>query len=310
MRMILTLALFCCGSILMAQSTVPSNSPPTIVVTSSSGPISNAGTVNVAYNTTVQSLAIQITTDDPDGGKVATGTTVSNIGATGILVAEWGSTGNVPYTDSPVTGTFNTVAGVTHRVTVVATDGASATASFTFDIVQAPQGGGPTNNAPTVALTDGGNPVTNGATINVAYNDTLAARNFIVTVNDADSDNTSCATTITNIGSTGMLTSEWTSGSAPVSYTLSPTSGVFNTVAAVTYTVTITADDGTDQTVFSFYISQTAQGGGGGGTGGGATFGGGGGGGGCIAASSHAPLWALLLMLGATTLAYRRRKSA
>lgn len=95
--------------------------------------------------------------------------------------------------------------------------------------------------------------------MNVPHNRTVAAEDFGIVINDADSDSTSCSMTISNIGSSGILTSEWSSGSAAVSYTLNPSTGTFNSATAVTYTVVITADDGTDQSTFTFYIDQAAQ---------------------------------------------------
>ena len=42
-------------------------------------------------------------------------------------------------------------------------------------------------------------------------------------------------------------------------YTISPTTGDFNTVAGATHVVTVTVNDGTDDTVLSFSIVQAAQ---------------------------------------------------
>ncbi|MDC1141545.1 hypothetical protein OAU50_00505 [Planctomycetota bacterium] len=308
MRFIFTFVLFCFGSALLAQIT-PTNLPPTITVSTASGSVTVGSTVNVNFNDTVVALGIGINTTDPDSTKVGTTTTINNLGSTGIVLSEWAQTGTPPFNIAPTSGTFNTVAGATHSVQVTASDGVNTT-NFSFNIVQAAQGStGPTNTAPTVGLTHNGAPVVTGATVNVAYNSTVSAEKFVLTINDADNNNTSTSTTIGNIGATGMLTAEWSSSSAAVSYTLTPNSGTFNTTSAVIYTVVVTADDGTDQTVFTFYISQAAQGSGPG-PGPGPGLGGGGGGGGCVAATSSTSIWAALLLLGVASVLYRRRKTA
>lgn len=119
-----------------------------------------------------------------------------------------------------------------------------------------PGGSTPVNNPPSISVMQGSNTVTNGGTVNVNHNIPLSALAFGITIDDADGDPSSLAGAITNLGSTGIPLSEWASASAGVPYTLNPTTGVFNTAAGVTHSVTLTAHDGTDQTTFTFDIVQ------------------------------------------------------
>lgn len=119
-------------------------------------------------------------------------------------------------------------------------------------------GGAGVNNAPSLAVTQGGNTISNGGTVNVNYGVSLSALGFEFAVGDMDGDSVSTTASVTNVGATGMVLSEWQSGSAGVPYTLYPTSGVFNTAAGATHTVTLTASDGTDVANFTFDIVQAA----------------------------------------------------
>lgn len=126
-----------------------------------------------------------------------------------------------------------------------------------------PNGGG-SNTPPAVAGTyqpaGAGTPVTisHGGSINVAFNTTVASMNFSFQVTDADNNNCSVTTTITNLGATGIVLAQWQSASTAVPYTLTPTSGTFNTSAGVTHMVTLTVNDGVASTVLSFSIIQAA----------------------------------------------------
>ncbi|MBX3460017.1 MAG: choice-of-anchor D domain-containing protein [Planctomycetes bacterium] len=98
----------------------------------------------------------------------------------------------------------------------------------------------------------------NNSTINVAYGTSVASLAFVVAVNDSDNDDCSLSASISNIGATGLDTQEWTKASAPVPYQLQPGSGTFNTAGGVTHNFTLTANDGTDNTVFNFTVVQAA----------------------------------------------------
>jgi hypothetical protein len=116
--------------------------------------------------------------------------------------------------------------------------------------------GAPVNTAPALTIRQGGNTLAGGATVNVNHGIALSALGFEFEVDDVDADNVSVTASVTNMGATGMVLSEWQSGSAGVPYTLYPTSGVFNTAAGATHTVMLTADDGQDVTNFTFDIVQ------------------------------------------------------
>lgn len=98
----------------------------------------------------------------------------------------------------------------------------------------------------------------NNSTINVAHGTSVSSLAFVVAVNDSDNDDCSLSASISSIGATGLDTQEWTKASAPVPYQLQPGSGTFNTAGGVTHNFTLTANDGTDNTVFNFTVVQAA----------------------------------------------------
>ena len=241
------------------------NTPPLIVVSHGSSLLPDNSTINVDYNDTLSGLNIQITASDTDGDPVSVAAGITNIGATGIVQTQWESAAATgPYTLTPSSGVFNTVAGVTHVITLTATDGVDQTV-YTLNITQAAQSAG--NTAPTIIAEyddNFGTPtnmvqIGNGGTVNVDYGQSVAGCSFSIAIDDADSDPCSVVTTITNLNGTGIVTTEWQSASAGVPYTITPTTGDFNTVAGATHDVTVTVNDGTDDTVLSFSIVQAAQ---------------------------------------------------
>ncbi|MCF6228368.1 MAG: choice-of-anchor D domain-containing protein, partial [Planctomycetes bacterium] len=262
MKFFFALVILFCGSMLNASSHSTTPNGPSITVMQGTSTVAANSAVNVAFGDTVTATAFRITINDSNNLDVKVSTSITSLGSTGIVLAEWASAAApVPYVLGPSSGRFNTSAGITHQVVITAGNGTTQ-AQFSFTIVQAPQGGG--NTAPSIMVlldASSANPValTPGSTINAPYNRTVAAEDFGIVINDADNDNTSCSTTISNIASTGILTSEWSSGSAAVSYTLNPSTGAFNSTTAVTYTFVITADDGTDQSTFTFHVDQAAQ---------------------------------------------------
>ncbi|MBZ0136733.1 MAG: choice-of-anchor D domain-containing protein [Planctomycetes bacterium] len=102
-------------------------------------------------------------------------------------------------------------------------------------------------------------PIGNGGTVNVSYGQSVSGADFGIFVNDLDSTLCSLTASITNIGTTGIVLSEWQSASLPVPLSLTPLTGAFNTVAGVTHLVTLTANDGMDSTIFTFNIVQAPQ---------------------------------------------------
>lgn len=128
------------------------NSAPTVTVTRNGGVnVPNNTVINVNYGDTLASLDLVITVDDPEGDNTKLAAGMTMIGATGIDMLEWEQAHQaVPYTRTPTTGVFNTAAGTTHVVDLVATD-ASLSTTFGFLIVQAPQ---PAQN-PQMAVSDG-----------------------------------------------------------------------------------------------------------------------------------------------------------
>lgn len=87
----------------------------------------------------------------------------------------------------------------------------------------------------------GSSTVAPNSTVNVAFGDTVSATGFQITLNDSNNLNVKASPSITGLGSTGIVLSEWGSAAAPVPYVLGPSSGTFNTSAGITHQVVIAA---------------------------------------------------------------------
>ncbi|MBZ0136378.1 MAG: FG-GAP-like repeat-containing protein [Planctomycetes bacterium] len=109
------------------------------------------------------------------------------------------------------------------------------------------------SNLPTVTVTVGANSVANGGTANVNNNDTVLAAGITISINDPDNDQVSVSGQISNVTNQGFSLAEWSSGAAPVSYALTPTTGTF-TQPNMSHTVTLTVNDGTETLIFTFHI--------------------------------------------------------
>lgn len=128
------------------------NTPPQISV----GSLSSGGTIYVNYGDTPGSVGISVGATDADGHDVAVAATSFNVGNTGLVAAEFESaTAATPYTLSPTSGSFATVAGATSFIELTADDGYS-TSTFSFYIEQAPQPVG------AIVVTESGNGVSHG----------------------------------------------------------------------------------------------------------------------------------------------------
>ncbi|MCC6465609.1 MAG: hypothetical protein IT463_09750 [Planctomycetes bacterium] len=273
------------------------NNAPEVQVQAAGGAVTDGGTLNVAFGSTLAALNLRLDISDADTDSVELSAAISNVTTQGLATAEFShSHGATPYSLFPASGTFNQ-GGTTHQVTLTADDYRGGVTTFGFSIVV---GLAPTNNSPTLALTAGGSNVVNGSEIAVAPGSTLAALALAITVDDPDGDACSVAATITNVGTTGLDNGEFSSGSAAVPYVLQPTSGLFN-APLTTHTVTLVAQDGNGgQATFVFRLAEQAAPG---------QFGGGGsgGGGGCSTGSGGSALAALALL--AALLLLRRRKA-
>jgi hypothetical protein len=123
--------------------------------------------------------------------------------------------------------------------------------NFDFTVSQDP------NGAPTMAVSSNGTTVANGATLNVAYGDTLASLGLQLDVDDPEGEAVAVSVTISNGGNTGIVAGEFETTSLTVPYSLAPSSGTFNTPQGVTHTITLAVQDGYNQTDFEFYVSQS-----------------------------------------------------
>lgn len=98
--------------------------------------------------------------------------------------------------------------------------------------------------------------LTDGATVNVGYNATLASMNILLSATDPDSVITTLSTSISNVTTQGFVAAEFnTSGVSPVTRT--PHTGVFN-VGGLTHTFVITANDSHTATTFTFRVAVAA----------------------------------------------------
>lgn len=116
-------------------------SPPTISVTSNGVPVSGAQIITVPLDTTLSSLNIAITVNDPNGNATSLDCAISSLTTQGLLLGEFTNASQaVPYAVTPTSGTFN-VAGVTNSITLTADDGQGNTRQFSFSIaVPSPKG--------------------------------------------------------------------------------------------------------------------------------------------------------------------------
>lgn len=112
------------------------------------------------------------------------------------------------------------------------------------------------NTAPALVVKAGSTTIANGATLNVSHGTTVSGTAFQVEASDVDADNISITATITNLGATGIVLSEWNVASAPGPHSLAPASGSFNTLSGATHLFTITAGDGVADTTISFTVVQ------------------------------------------------------
>ncbi|MBK8206966.1 MAG: VCBS repeat-containing protein [Planctomycetes bacterium] len=95
--------------------------------------------------------------------------------------------------------------------------------------------------------------VTNGATVNVSYGQTLSSLGLNILCSDSDGDNIEVTGTVSNVTTQGILNSEFSKANAPAPSMLNPTTGTFNQGGA-NHTVSLTCQDGTETTLFSFQI--------------------------------------------------------
>lgn len=99
------------------------------------------------------------------------------------------------------------------------------------------------NNPPVLSLTRNGAPVTNGAMLPMAQGALVADQNFVIAVDDNDGDSVTVTATISNLGATGLLESEFSNAGAFAPYALTPQAGAFVAPSAA-HLFTLNAQDG------------------------------------------------------------------
>lgn len=194
--------------------------------------------------------APSITNVNPNTGPVAGGTsvTISGTGFTGVTSVTFdGVAGTSLNVSNDTTLTITTPAGTAGQVDVVVTHpvGGSDTETNGFTY----------NAAPTISVTQDGNVVANAGTVNALTGTTIAALDFVITVNDTSTgDSLTLFANITNQGTTGIVIAEWQGNStSPAPTTATPATGTLN--AAATLAVTLTASDGVNgNLIFTFDI--------------------------------------------------------
>lgn len=89
----------------------------------------------------------------------------------------------------------------------------------------------------------------------VSMNDTVSGELFKIAITNVASTGVTLTTTITNLGSTGMVESDWEGGSS-VPFDVTPMLGSFNTAGGVVHQVTIVATNSAVSTSISFTLVQ------------------------------------------------------
>lgn len=114
------------------------------------------------------------------------------------------------------------------------------------------------NTPPAITVMSGMSNVPDETAVTVAPNDTVAALNLTITIDDANNDTVDVDVAVSNVTTQGVNPAEWSTASAQaVSFTLTPTSGSFN-VADVEHTIVLTANDGTETTTFTIFVVVSA----------------------------------------------------
>ena len=136
MKYLLIALLAACAGSVWAQNA------PTVTVTSLGTQVPNSGGINVAANSTFNSMGLAYDVDDPQGDPVGVTATVSNIGA----AVNWNeATFNKASQTTPWTHNVTSALGefgpanTVHVVTLTFTDGTNDTI-FSFTITVAPTG--------------------------------------------------------------------------------------------------------------------------------------------------------------------------
>ncbi|MHC4840963.1 MAG: choice-of-anchor D domain-containing protein [Planctomycetota bacterium] len=126
-------------------------------------------------------------------------------------------------------------------------------------VAQASGGGNPgsgTGSAPPfIAVNVGVAVIPDGGIHLVTMNDTVSAESFNISITNAAAGQVTLTTTITNMGTTGILESDW-EDTQQVPFNVNPTLGVFNTTGGVVHLVTILATNSTTSRTMSFSIVQ------------------------------------------------------
>lgn len=231
---------------------VGANQAPTIAVTAGGNPVTNGGTINAGFLTSLSALNLAIGIDDPESSNTFVTATFGGVTTEGLVQGEFESAAaGVPYSLTPNTGTFNAAnATITVQLTAEDAQGVQATFNFTIQVGA--------NQPPTITAVANGNPLTSGSTINVDFNSTLAALALGFTVADPDGGNISLSAVVAGVTTEGIVNAEFTNAAAAGPYTVNPTTGTFN-VPGATINVTLTADDGSGGTVnfaVTFFVNR------------------------------------------------------
>lgn len=289
-----------CTSTGTASANVTSGNAPYTYAWSNNGTtqtITNlsANTYTITLTSAGGCTATASTTVATTGGGVALSTTSTdaNCGASNGSATVTVTAGNAPFTyawnPSVSTGnSINNVAGGTYTVTVTGTGGCTAyaviniasTAPVTISATPTATRCGAANGSATVTVTAGTAPYTyawtGGASTQTISNLTSGTYSVTVTgaggctattsVSVASSTNVSAIATSTNTncgGSTGSVTVNASSGSAPYTYLWdnsgSSTTATVNSLPAGTYNVTVTDNAGCSATATTSIVSNGAD---------------------------------------------------
>lgn len=214
----------------------------------------------VGFGVALSAYALQITANDGNGNQVAVSGALSlnpTSAQTAMAGADFDHAAQAAsYMYSPNGAALFAHVNQTQctfTVTLTAADGQGGSSMFVMHFVVA---AAPANAAPAISVSRGGVTVANGGTVVVSPNDTVAGLALQITINDANNEPVRLVGTVSNVTSQGILDAEFSSGGyVMVSYTRTPSSGVFS-VPGVVHAVSLLADDNhwLGSTSFSFNI--------------------------------------------------------
>lgn len=262
MRLTFLAILILCASTITAATPLPgggtgssggASMPPFIKVTAGVSVIPDGGIHLVNMNDTVSNELFKIAITNVATSGVTLTTTITNLGSTGMIENDWEGGSQVPFDVTPVLGSFNTVGGIVHIVTIVAANSATST-SMSFRIFQ---------DHPLLTVREGLNEIEHSQTAANTGRDfgsqqvsTGPTGDLTITIlNTGSAPLNMGIPTVTGSASTEFIVTSLPSTMIPVSNSTTFTIAFEPTTAGVhVANIELTHNDTTTQTPFSFEV--------------------------------------------------------